>query len=57
MNYRYKFEYEEEKGWFAFRISTIALPKDIGRWQCRIKMIMQNGTVYRFESRKTIHVR
>uniref|UniRef100_A0AC34Q2R2 Ig-like domain-containing protein n=1 Tax=Panagrolaimus sp. JU765 TaxID=591449 RepID=A0AC34Q2R2_9BILA len=51
--YRYKFEYEEARGWFALKIRNIT-EDDFGNWQCRIKLRLSNSTILEFESRKNL---
>ena len=50
-NYRYKFEYEESRGWFALKIKNVT-EEETGIWQCKIKLKLSNSTVLHFESRK-----
>ena len=51
-NYRYKFEYEESRGWFALKIKNVT-KEETGIWQCKIKLKFPNSTMLHFESRKT----
>uniref|UniRef100_A0AC35FJ22 Uncharacterized protein n=1 Tax=Panagrolaimus sp. PS1159 TaxID=55785 RepID=A0AC35FJ22_9BILA len=48
---RYKFEFEEARGWFSMKIRNLQ-EKDIGEWKCLIKLRFKNGTIFEYESRK-----
>uniref|UniRef100_A0AC34FQG2 Uncharacterized protein n=1 Tax=Panagrolaimus sp. ES5 TaxID=591445 RepID=A0AC34FQG2_9BILA len=48
---RYKFEFEEARGWFSMKIRKLQ-HSDLGDWKCLTKLRFKNGTILEYESRK-----
>lgn len=54
---RWKFEYEEKRGWFVLKIREPSVEDD-GLWKCRMVVWFgKSGVARRYESRKRINLK